>query len=118
MRAVYRAYVLDEEDIKKVVKKPTFFTQLVFDAIKEALEEENDMIFSYSTKAWQHRLTRKLVTYSNDPQTGLSSLMLTGQEEQLASGYMGQHALPSSLCQIFFWGFRLCPVEGSFGMSI
>ena len=29
MNAVYRAHVLEEEDIKKVVKKPTFFTQLV-----------------------------------------------------------------------------------------
>ena len=85
MSAVYRAYVLEEDDIKNVVKKPTFFTQLVFDAIKEALEEENDRIFSYSTKAWQHRLTRRLVTHSSDPHTGLSSLILTAQEEQLVS---------------------------------
>ena len=51
---VYRAYVLEEEDMKKVVKKQPFFTQL---------DEENEKIFSYTTKAWQHRLTRKLVTY-------------------------------------------------------
>ena len=51
MSAVYRAYVLEEEDIKKVVNKPTFFTQLVFDAIKEALEEEAGGS-SASTMAW------------------------------------------------------------------
>ena len=37
MNAVFRAYVLEEEDMQKVVKKPAFFTQLVFDPIKEAL---------------------------------------------------------------------------------
>ena len=56
MSAVIRAYVLEDEDMKKVVKKPAFFTQLVCDSIKEALEEEG--IFSYSTKAWQLRLTQ------------------------------------------------------------
>ena len=85
MNAVVRAYVLEEEDMQKVVKKPAFFTQLVFDSIKEALEEEGDSIFSYSTKAWQLRLTRKLVTHSTDPQTGLSSLILSSQEEKMES---------------------------------
>ena len=60
---VYRAYVLEEEDMKKVVKKQPFFTQL---------DEENEKIFSYTTKAWQHRLTRRLVTHSSDPHTGLA----------------------------------------------
>ena len=83
MNAVFRAHVLEEENMKKVVKKPTFFTQLVYDSIKEALEEEGDSIFSYFTKAWQFRLTRKLVTHSFDPQTGLSTLILSGQEEQM-----------------------------------
>ena len=73
---VYRAYVLEEEDMKKVVKKQPFFIQL---------DEENEKIFSYTTKAWQHRLTRRLVTHSSDPHTGLSSLILTAQEEQLVS---------------------------------
>ena len=63
MNAVFRAYVLEEEDMQKVVKKPAFFTQLVFDSIKEALEEEGDSIFSYSSKAKQLRLTRKLVSH-------------------------------------------------------
>ena len=85
MNAVFRAHVLEEENMKKVVKKPTFFTQLVYDSIKEALEEEGDSIFSYSTKAWQLRLTRRLVTHSTDPQTGLSSLILSSQEEKLQS---------------------------------
>ena len=71
--------------MKKVVKKPTFFTQLVYDSIKEALEEQGDSIFSYSTKAWQLRLTRRLVTHSTDPQTGLSSLILSSQEEKMES---------------------------------
>ena len=66
--------------MKKVVKKPTFFTQLVYDVIKEALEEENDMIIRYTTKAWQDRLTGRLVTHN-----GLALLILTTQEEQLDS---------------------------------
>ena len=70
--------------MQKVVKKPAFFTQLVFDS-KEAHEEEGDSIFSFSTKAWQLRLTRRLVTHSTDPQTGLSSLILSSQEEKLQS---------------------------------
>ena len=71
--------------MQKVVKRPAFFTQLVFDSIKEALEEEGDSIFSYSTKAWQLWLTRRLVTHSSNPQTGISSLILSSQEEKLQS---------------------------------
>ena len=85
MNAVFRAHVLEEEDMKKVVKKPTFFTQLVYDSIKEAFEEEGDSIFSLSTKAWQLRLTRRLVTHSTDPQSGLTSLILSNQEEKMQS---------------------------------
>ena len=49
------------------------------------LEEENDMIIRYTTKAWQDRLTRRLVTHTSDPHNGLASLILTTQEEQLDS---------------------------------
>ena len=52
-RQVYRAFVSDEEEMRAVVKRPTFFPQVVYDVIKEAVVDDNDMIVRYTTKAWQ-----------------------------------------------------------------
>ena len=52
---VYRAFVSDEEDMRAFVKRPTFLPQVVYDVIKEATEDDNDMIVRYTTKTWQER---------------------------------------------------------------
>ena len=69
--------------MKLVVKKPSFLPQLVYDVIREAWEEEGDLIARFTTKTWQDRLTTRMCTHSKDPQTGLSLLIQTDQEKQL-----------------------------------
>ena len=83
MKAVYSAFVLEEEDMQLLVKKPSFLPQLVYDTIREAWEEEGDLIARFTTKTWQERLTSRMFTHSRDPQTGLSLLIQTDQEKQM-----------------------------------
>ena len=66
-----------------LVKKPSFLPQLVYDTIREAWEEEGDLIARFTTKTWQERLTSRMFTHSRDPQTGLSLLIQTDQEKQM-----------------------------------
>ena len=49
--------------------------------IKEAVEEDSDMIVQYTIKAWQERLRKRTITHKRDPQTGLCSLIPTKEEE-------------------------------------
>ena len=76
-------FVLKEEEMKEVVKRPTFFPQLVYDVIQEALEDDNDMIANYTTKAWQERIRKRSVKHTRDPQTGLCSLILTNEDSRV-----------------------------------
>ena len=55
-----QSLVLEEEEMRELVKRPTFFPQLVYDVIKEAVEDDKDMIAWYSTKALQERLSLTL----------------------------------------------------------
>ena len=81
MSSVYRAFVSDEDDMRALVKRPTFLPQVVYDVIKEATEDDNDMIVGYTTKTWQERVTKRFITHNRDPQTGICTLIPTKQED-------------------------------------
>ena len=81
MSSVYRAFVSDEDDMRALVKRPTFLPQVVYDVIKEATEDNNDMIVGYTTKTWQERVTKRFITHNRDPQTGICTLIPTKQED-------------------------------------
>ena len=67
--------------MRALVKRPTFLPQVVYDVIKEATEDDNDMIVGYTTKTWQERVTKRSITHNRDPQTGICTLIPTKQED-------------------------------------
>ena len=68
--------------MREVVKRSTFFPQVVYDVTKEAVEDDNDMIAWYTTKALQDRLRKRTITHNRDPQsqTGLRTLIPTKEK--------------------------------------
>ena len=70
--------------MREVVKRPTFFPQVVYDVTKEAVEDDNDMIAWYTTKALQERLRKRTITHNRDPQsqTGLRTLIPTKEKQE------------------------------------
>ena len=82
MCTVYKAFVLEEEECKALVRKPSFFPEIVYELTKEAITDMRGNIFSLSTKQWQDRLTQRNVTHVRDPLTSSLSLVSTTAEEK------------------------------------
>merc|ERR1712218_178812 len=82
MCTVYKAFVLEEEECKALVRKPSFFPEIVYELTKEAITDMRGNIFSLSTKQWQDRLTQRSVTHVRDPLTSSHSLVPTTAEEK------------------------------------
>ena len=55
IRAIYRAFVQEEEDAKQLVKKPSFYPESMFTLVKEAFSALGGQIFCLSAKQWQLR---------------------------------------------------------------
>ena len=82
MSTVFKAFVLEEDECKALVRKPSFFPEIVYVLIKEAITDMRGNIFSLSTKQWQERLTMRSVTHVRDPLTSCHSLLPTTAEEK------------------------------------
>merc|ERR1712052_43489 len=80
-RAIYKAFVQEEEDAKQLVKKPSFYPESMFTLVKEAFSALGGQIFCLSVKQWQVRLTENMVTHFRDPTTGVASLLPSPAEE-------------------------------------
>ena len=80
-RALYRAFVQEEEDAKQLVKKPSFYPESMFTLVKEAFSAMGGQIFSLSAKQWQLRATENFVTHFRDPASGMASLLPSPAEE-------------------------------------
>ena len=80
-RAIYNAFVKEEEDAKQLVKKPAFYPELMFSLVKEAFSSLGGLIFSLSAKQWQMRATENIATHLRDPTTGMASLLPSPVEE-------------------------------------
>ena len=80
-RAIYRAFVQEEEDAKQLVKKPSFYPESMFTLVKEAFSALGGQIFCLSAKQWQLRATENIVTHFRDPASGMASLLPSPAEE-------------------------------------
>ena len=72
---------------KETVKRPSYYTEYFFTLIQEAISDTQDDILRITKKEWQERVLERSITHLRDPETGITDLIRTNQEEQIQADW-------------------------------